>query len=475
MYRLLLPVSLSVMLIAALTCAGCRPPQTEPAPADKGQTPDPAAKSQAAVPAASAPADAATDKSMPVPASKDAAVPAPAAPALAAPAMPVPAAPAAPALPPETVLVKIGEKTITQGDLDKETKSVEKMMLQRGLSAQQFASMLTTFKPQILDGLVTQALIDNECAAKKIAITDEDIKKEIETLKTSLPKDTSLEKVLQQQGITQAMLEDQVRDQLKIEKLLDVKVSDKDVKEFYDENRSRFFETVSARHILIKTEAEDDAAKKTAKKEKAEKLRKQITDGGDFAKLAAENSDCPSKEFGGELKPPFRRGQMVKPFEDVAFSLKTNEISQVVETDFGYHIIQVLDHQVQPFDEVKGRIAAMLKAKASMKEAEPMIKNLKGKAKIEYLNGATPPAPAMFPGAGPADDAQPMEMPATKVEEKPAAEPAATAPAATPAKTEDKPAAGEKAATADKPEVKTDAKPVDKPADKSAETPAATK
>lgn len=324
---------------------------------------------------------------------------APAKPESAAPAVATPAAAPAAALAPDTILVKLDNKTITQGDLDKETKSVEKMMLQRGLSEKQFASMVNTFKPQILDGLVTQILIDNECAARKIAVSDDDVKKEIEAIKDNLPKTTSLESVLQQQGITQSMLEEQIQDQLKIEKLLKIAIADADVKKFYDDNQARLFETLRARHILIKTEPTDDAAQKAVKKEKAGKLRKQIVDGGDFAKLAKDNSDCPSKEFGGELIPPFRRGQMVKAFEDVAFSLKTNEVSQVVETDFGYHVIQTLEHQVQSFDEVKGRIAALLKGKKTRQEAEPMIKSLKEKAKITYLNDAMPPPEMMFPPA----------------------------------------------------------------------------
>ena len=140
----------------------------------------------------------------------------------------------------------------------------------------------------------------------------------------------------------------------------------------------------------------------------------------------------------------------------MAFNLKTNEVSQVVTTDFGYHIIQTLEHEVQPFDEVQGRIAAMLKAKQSMAAAEPMIKGLKEKAKINYLNGATPPAPApaMFPGAMPADDGQPADVPETKAVDQPAAPQPAKVPAAKPAQAGDQPA---EKAKADAP-----AKPVDK-------------
>ena len=107
--------------------------------------------------------------------------------------------------------------------------------------------------------------------------------------------------------------------------------------------------------------------------------------GGDFAKLAAENSDCPSKSNGGDLGT-FPRGQMVKPFDDVAFSLKLNETSPVVETDFGYHIIQVLERKpgsTRPLDEqTKKMIAGYLERENQINAYKSLMEELKGKAKI---------------------------------------------------------------------------------------------
>ena len=97
--------------------------------------------------------------------------------------------------------------------------------------------------------------------------------------------------------------------------------------------------TVRARHILLATQSMDAAAKAKRKKA-AEQIRKQLIDGADFAEMAAKHSDCPSKQRGGDLGT-FSRGSMVKPFEDAAFSQKENVIGPVVETKFGYHIVQV--------------------------------------------------------------------------------------------------------------------------------------
>jgi peptidyl-prolyl cis-trans isomerase D len=114
-------------------------------------------------------------------------------------------------------------------------------------------------------------------------------------------------------------------------------------------------ERVFARHILIKSDASNDAAAKA----KAEGILKQIKAGGDFAKLAKENSDDPgSKNSGGELGA-IVKGQTVPEFEKAAFSLQPGQTSDLVKTTYGYHIIQVEKHEpahLQPFEEVKGTL-----------------------------------------------------------------------------------------------------------------------
>ncbi|MBI5549497.1 MAG: ankyrin repeat domain-containing protein [Deltaproteobacteria bacterium] len=99
-------------------------------------------------------------------------------------------------------------------------------------------------------------------------------------------------------------------------------------------------ETVTASHILIMTRPSDTADERAAKKARAEAVRQRLLAGEDFARLARETSDCPSKEQGGDLGE-FRRSAMVKPFADAAFSQAAGAIGPVVETQFGYHIIKV--------------------------------------------------------------------------------------------------------------------------------------
>lgn len=157
-----------------------------------------------------------------------------------------------------------------------------------------------------------------------------------------------------------------------------ISVSDADIKSYYDQNAARYSEEEQRRasHILIKADKDASAADKAAAKEKAEKLLAQVRKNpADFAKIAKENSQDPgSAERGGDLDF-FGKGMMVKAFEDTAFKLKQGDISDVVESDFGYHIIQVTAIKpavVKPLEEVKSQIAADIKKQLTAKKFTEM-------------------------------------------------------------------------------------------------------
>lgn len=201
-----------------------------------------------------------------------------------------------------------------------------------------------------------------------------------------------------------------------------ISVSDADIKSYYEQNAKRYADEEQRRasHILIKADKAASAADKAAAKEKAEKLLAQVRKNpADFAKLAKENSQDPgSAERGGDLDF-FGAGMMVKPFEDAVFKLKQGEISDVVESDFGYHIIQltaIKQASVKSLDEVKGQIAADIKKQLAAKKFTEMADQFtnivyeqsdslkaaadKLKLKIETVSGLTrAPNPAIAPNA----------------------------------------------------------------------------
>jgi peptidyl-prolyl cis-trans isomerase C len=153
---------------------------------------------------------------------------------------------------------------------------------------------------------------------------------------------------------------------MKREVLEKITITEEDKRSYYTANSEGYSvpETVRARHILIRVPADAEEKEKEELKKKAEAVLEKVRSGDDFERLASENSDdSGSKQKGGDVGF-FPRGRMVKPFEDAAFSLKEGEVSGLVETKFGFHIIRVEERkeaQIKPFEEVKEEIQATLK------------------------------------------------------------------------------------------------------------------
>jgi peptidyl-prolyl cis-trans isomerase C len=210
------------------------------------------------------------------------------------------------------------------------------------------------------------------------------------------------------------------------------KVSDADVKKFYDENPDKFEqpELVKAAHILIMTKGEEGKeltdAEKAAKKKKIEEILARAKKGEDFAKLAKENSEDPgSKDNGGEYE--FPRGQMVPEFETAAFSLKNNgDLSEVVTTQFGYHIIKLLGKtpaKTIALAEASTRISEFLLRQAAAKLIPEFIEQQQKEADVVILDTELVAAKKKFQEANAAAASGAAESAASKPATKPAAKP----------------------------------------------------
>lgn len=158
------------------------------------------------------------------------------------------------------------------------------------------------------------------------------------------------------------------------------------VKEFYDKHPEIFSKpaTMSAAHILAKfvSDNPDEAEKQTAKN-KLIALKKQLADGADFGALAKANSDCPSKEQNGDLGE-FQEGQMVPEFEEALKKLKAGEISDPVETQFGFHLIKAGESKpasVPPFDQVKEQLSEQMQAEKANEAFKQILDDLLAKEK----------------------------------------------------------------------------------------------
>jgi parvulin-like peptidyl-prolyl isomerase len=184
-------------------------------------------------------------------------------------------------------------------------------------------------------------------------------------------------------------LEDQLLVEAYIkEKILDkVSVSDSETKEYYEKNKQEYIspKEIKVRHILFSVPADATEEESTTIRKKAESVLMEVKKGANFSELAKRYSACPSAKKGGVLEY-FSRGQMVREFEDACFKLKKGELSNVVETPFGFHIIEMLDERRgsgRSFEEVQEEIRQRLLAEKQERRFNALISSLEAKAKIE--------------------------------------------------------------------------------------------
>lgn len=239
-----------------------------------------------------------------------------------------------------------------------------------------YDSMVKQGGKQTLDQLITEKLIEQEAAKQKISVSDADLDKEVDDLKKQFPSEAEFSNVLAQQGMTLDDLKKELRTQVMVKKIFEpqIKISEDDIKKYFEENKQQFNtpEQVKASHILVDSKEEADA------------ILAQLKQGADFAKLAQEKSKDPSKDNGGDLGY-FPHGQMVPEFDKAAFSLQPGQISDVVKTQFGYHIIKVTDKKPAAeakYEDKKGEIERQLFNQELGKQAPQWLDKLKSEAKI---------------------------------------------------------------------------------------------
>lgn len=305
-----------------------------------------------------------------------------------------PAAPPAPAKPvpaqlPE-VVARVNGENVTKADFERMLKTIEARAGQP-IPAERRDEIVRG----ALDQLITYTLLAQESKARGIKIDDGEIEAKMAELKKQFPTQEAFDKALKDRGMTVESLRKDARVDLSVNKLMDTEVStlpgpsDADAKGFYEKNPDKFQEqeSVRASHILIRVDEKADAAAKQKAKAEIESVLKQVKAGGDFAKLAQEHSQDGSAAQGGDLNY-FFKGQMVPAFDKVAFELKPGQVSDVVTTQFGYHIIKVVDHKqgrTVPYEEAQGKIKEFLTGQKKQEHADAFIEGLKKKSKIEVL------------------------------------------------------------------------------------------
>ena len=243
-------------------------------------------------------------------------------------------------LPPETILASFGEQTITLGEFNQLWEQVpEEYKLQLD-------------KSMVLDQMISEKLLIQE--AKNMGLEeDNDVLEQI--------------KKMTEQILVQALIEREILDK--------IKVNDEEVLEYYEQNKDSFTEKeqVHLYNILLETE------------EEAQDILEQLKAGGDFSEIAKEKSTGPSAAQGGDLGY-LTKGTIIPEIEEVVFALELEELSEVIKTDFGFHILKITEKKpetVKALEEVKEDIIQTLLPNKQKEAFENLLEELKNKSEIE--------------------------------------------------------------------------------------------
>jgi peptidyl-prolyl cis-trans isomerase C len=261
------------------------------------------------------------------------------------------------------IAVNVNGVDILESEIEKLVKPQLEMIAKQSAQlpptfAEQYAKQL---REQFIEQTIRRNLLDEKVKQANIVITDEDVMSTIGEIAAAQKEPLSLEefkKKLEEYGQSFDNVKEDLRRGLARNQFMEaqwagkINVTEEDAKKYYQENTKQFEtpEQVRASHILIKpvfTDPNTDPNEVKAKaKVKAEDLLKQLKDGADFAELAKSHSACPSAPQGGDLGL-FPRGETTPAFENAAFELEIGQISDIVETEYGYHIIKVTEHMAQ--------------------------------------------------------------------------------------------------------------------------------
>ena len=294
---------------------------------------------------------------------------------------------------PDTTVAIANDITITETDVALEIKRI--LFQAKAMRQPIDESMMGSMRDKVIDSLINRELLYQQSKAKGITTDAEEVDNSIDQIKQRLEAGQSFENLLAEMGITIETMRTQVGQANAIQKLIEMvvypktMVSEKESRIFFENNPQYFQkpEEVKASHILIQVAPDAGDEEKLAARKKIEEVQIKIEAGDDFAELARQYSEGPSNVNGGDLGY-FDRKKMVKPFSDAAFALKPGEVSDIVETRFGFHLIKVYDKTAKSayvFEDIKDRLREILRQQKIQEETVRYLEELRKTADVKRI------------------------------------------------------------------------------------------
>jgi peptidyl-prolyl cis-trans isomerase C len=288
------------------------------------------------------------------------------------------------------VVAKVNDTEITKADLVARAESIQGQ-LPPGTGRDSI-----DFYRRVLDELINSELLYQSSIAKGFVPAEAEVDAQIAGVRSQFPNEAQFQQALEAKGMSEEKLRAVTARTLGMQAMIDtelgtgIEITAEQKQTFYQQNLTRMKEPEQVRlsHILVSADESATPAQRDQAKKKTEDIRARALAGEDFATLARENSDdSGSKANGGEL-PWVRRGDTVPPFEAAAFALTPGEISDVVETQFGFHVIKLAERKessLLTFEQAEPRIERTLKAQVIQERLRAKIESLKAAGNIEVF------------------------------------------------------------------------------------------
>jgi peptidyl-prolyl cis-trans isomerase C len=300
------------------------------------------------------------------------------------------------------VLARVNGTAIKRQDVDVMVRGIRQNLARHGRSLSD--DDVRRLEWDVLDEMVVRELVLQASTNALPADLDQRVEQQLAEIQTRLGGVQMLTQALAETGITLDQYRHRVRENLIVDTAIrellrrEIRVAPEEARAFYEANKAKFHvpETVRASHILLRVPADAPEPVKAEKKLQMNVIRARLESGESFADVARQVSEDPgSAARGGDLGY-FARGRMVPEFDEAAFTLKTNQLSEVVTTQFGYHLLLVTDHKPArevPFEEAQEEIGRVLTAQKQPEVIRQYTDGLRARAKVEVLLPKPPPPP----------------------------------------------------------------------------------
>ncbi len=282
---------------------------------------------------------------------------------------------------------------IDKAEFDGELLIVEKAVL--GYGKPITASQVSSLQKEVLERMVRREILYQESRKSGVKPDENAVDKEIKALKQQFANEAEYKNELNRRNIPEEILRSRMERNSAVQQYIErqfaskVTVTDSEMVSYYQSHLDLFKQPLQVRvsHILVLTDPKWEEVRKQEAHRKAEQILKDLKNGKDFAALAREQSDSPTRTNGGDLGY-IKAGQLEKQFESAVLALKPGETTNIITTEYGFHLFKLTDKKpetVLAYENVKEKIQQFLREEKAKQEADLQARKLREKANVEIL------------------------------------------------------------------------------------------